>query len=215
MTDHANNSEKSSAALRAPKSPSAILRFLVCGFFVLAADLWLKAYAFANVSGLPIDGEALREFAEKAIPAHKAIPVLPGVLSLQLTVNHGAVFGLGQGGRWVFVAIAVIACAVIARVFWTSRAKDWKLHIALGLVVGGALGNLFDRFNYGVVRDMLLLFPDSHLPNGWTWPGGSTMVYPWIFNFADAALCVGIAAIVIGIVFGKPSAKKPDAARKK
>jgi signal peptidase II len=190
------------AERRAPKSAAAVARFLMLAVLVLAGDLALKWYAFAHVAGTPIDGEALREFGDHAIPPHEGVNIIPSVLELKLTVNHGAVFGIGQGGRWVFVAIAFIACAVIARIFWVSRARDWKLHAALAFVTGGAIGNLYDRFSYGMVRDMLFAFPDVNLPFGWNWPDGSTLVYPWIFNLADAALLVGIVAIVIGMLFG-------------
>jgi len=215
MTAATNPTHTQKPPLRAPKSAAAILRFAVCAVVALAGDLWLKAWAFANVAGVPIDGDMLREHAELVIPPHDATPVIPKLLSLQLTVNHGAVFGLGHGGRWVFVAIAVAACAVIAFVFFTSMAKQWKTHLALGLILGGAIGNLYDRFHYGVVRDMLLLLPETNLPFGWSWSGGNTLVYPWIFNLADAALCVGIAAIVIGIIFGKPQPAKRDPATTK
>ena len=197
-----------STTLRAPKSPKAIVRFAIIVVLALAGDLLLKSYAFEHVAGTPIERERLQEFAEHAIPPHDPVTVVPGVLSLQLTVNHGAVFGIGQGGRWLFVVIAVIACAIIARVFWVSRAKDWPLHAALALITGGALGNLYDRFFFGMVRDMLLLLPETHLPFGWEWPGGSTLAYPWIFNLADAALCVGIGVIIVMMLFGRRQGAK-------
>ena len=191
------------AAIRAPNSAWAIARFLIILAAVLAGDLLLKWYAFETVAGAPIDREALRAFADAAIPPHEPVELVPGVLSLQLTVNHGAVFGIGQGGRWLFVVIAIVACGIIARVLWVSRATDWVLHTALALVAGGALGNLYDRFFFGMVRDMLLLLPETRLPFGWEWPNGGTLVYPWIFNLADVALCVGIGTIVVSMVFGK------------
>jgi signal peptidase II len=187
----------------APKSTKAIVRFAIIVVLAVAGDLLLKWYAFENVAGIPIDREVLRESAGLAIPPHDPVTVVPGVLSLHLTVNHGAVFGIGQGGRWIFVVIAVVACAIIARVFWVSRAKDWLLHAALALITGGALGNLYDRFFFGMVRDMLLLLPETNLPFGWAWPGGSRLAYPWIFNLADAALCVGIGVIVVSMLFGR------------
>lgn len=200
MTHDATASEKPDL-LRAPQSRTAIVRFLIIILVAVAGDLALKSWSFANVAGKPIPAQALRELGEGAIPPHDPLVAVPGVLSLQLTANKGAVFGIGQGGRWVFVLIAVFACAIIARVFWVSRASDWLLHSALGLVTGGALGNLHDRFWYGLVRDMLLLFPETNLPNGWHWPNGSTLVYPWVFNVADAELCVGIGAIIVMMLF--------------
>src|SRR5690606_34234449 len=54
---------------------------------------------------------------------------------------------------------------------------------------------LYDRMTYNAVRDLLWIFPDVHLPFGLSWPeffGGSTQVFPWIFNIADVALNVGV-----------------------
>lgn len=190
-------------APRAPQSTKAIARFALIVALMLFADLLLKWYAFETVTSVPITGEMLREHAELAIPDHDSITLIPGVLSLHLTVNHGVVFGIGQGGRWLFVIIAVVACAIIARVFWVSRANDWVLHTALALITAGALGNLYDRFFFGVVRDMLLLLPGTALPFGWSWPNGSRLVYPWIFNVADVALCVGIVVILACMFLGR------------
>jgi signal peptidase II len=71
------------------------------------------------------------------------------------------------------------------------------LHFGLALILAGALGNLYDRIMYGAVRDMLYLFPGVKLPFGITWPGGNPELYPWIFNIADAALCVGVVLIIL------------------
>jgi len=202
MTDTKDTTE-SAIARRAPQSHQAIVRFALIVVIAFAGDLMLKWYAFANVTGTPISGEMLRELSDNAVPDHDSIVVIPTVLSLHLTVNHGAVFGIGAGGRWLFVVIAVVACAIIGRVFWVSRANDWVLHASLALITGGALGNLYDRFFFGVVRDMLLIFPETELPFGWEWPGGSSLVYPWIFNLADVALCVGIFVIIASMLFSK------------
>ena len=83
----------------------------------------------------------------------------------------------------VFVAVTILAVGVIGRVFWNSSASAWGLHLALGLILGGALGNLYDRLRFNAVRDLLWLFPGSGL-------------WPWIFNVADAALLVGVSTVV-------------------
>jgi signal peptidase II len=68
--------------------------------------------------------------------------------------------------------------------------------VALALLLAGAVGNLYDRITFGVVRDMLWLFPGVKLPFGWTWPGGNDELYPWIFNVADAAMCVALVFLL-------------------
>ena len=80
---------------------------------------------------------------------------------------------------------------------WRSRRDAWLLLVGLALVLGGALGNLYDRVVFGVVRDMLHLFPGVRLPYGWEWPGGGTTLYPWIFNLADVFLLAGVAVITL------------------
>ena len=126
--------------------------------------------------------------------------LIPKVLSLQPNVNSGAVFGIGAGGRVIFIGVALLAVGAILTVFWRSRGASRWFGAALAMVLAGAIGNLYDRIVHGVVRDMLFLFPDVNLPFGWHWPGGSREVYPWIFNIADAALDVGVLLIVVQLI---------------
>ena len=170
--------------------------FAVTAAVLLAADLVVKWQAFERVAGQPV---ALRGGAEgqAAIPAHESVIVVRKLLALHLTANTGAVFGLGKGGRWVFVLFSIVASTVIITVFARSRARSRVLHVVLAMVLAGALGNLYDRLRFGVVRDMVLLFPGVKLPFGWRWPGGAEGLYPWIFNVADICLVAGLCVLVI------------------
>ena len=67
--------------------------------------------------------------------------------------------------------------------------------IGLGLVLGGGLGNLYDRIFIGRVRDFMHMFPDRHLP--FSWPGGSNEWFPWIFNVGDVLLLTGMGLLMI------------------
>jgi signal peptidase II len=180
---------------RAGQHRGALVLFLITTLGVLAADLGLKYAAFRTVTGEPIVLDPQRP--GEPLPYHEGVAVLPGVLELRLTTNTGAVFGLGQGGRWLFVAVSVLAIGIITRIFWRSPADAYGLHLALALILAGALGNLYDRVRYSAVRDMLLLFPDTQLPFGLTWPRGATGLYPWIFNLADAALVIGVLGVLV------------------
>ncbi|MEL7087118.1 MAG: signal peptidase II [Planctomycetota bacterium] len=108
---------------------------------------------------------------------------------------------MGQGNRVFFIVVSLIATGVIGVMFWRSPAKAWGMQLALGLILAGALGNLYDRVVYRAVRDMLHLFPGVQLPFGLTWPGGSgggiSEVWPWIFNPADVALLAGVGLVLI------------------
>jgi signal peptidase II len=70
-------------------------------------------------------------------------------------------------------------------------------HAALGLVLAGALGNLYDRVVYGAVRDMLHMLPGVRLPMGLRWPNGHDEVWPWIFNIADVSLLLGVGVLLL------------------
>ena len=112
------------------------------------------------------------------------IDVIPGFLRLALAENSGAAFGLFRGGGEIIAVFAVIAVGVILLTF---RAVDrWWDIIGLGLVLGGAIGNLVDRvtrgdgFLDGRVTDWIDLW---FIPN---------------FNVADAAISIGVALLLLG-----------------
>jgi signal peptidase II len=184
---------------RAGRSARCVALFVSLIVAVLVADLLLKAWSFDHVAGQSVVfPEELRGSALfDSIPAHEPRVVLPYVLNLRLTLNTGAVFGLGKGGRSFFVLVSLVAVGVIGWVFWHSAARAKIHHAALALILGGALGNLYDRLRFGAVRDMMHLFPEVHLPFGLAWPGGATEVYPWIFNLADVALVVGVLLLFV------------------
>ncbi len=183
----------------ASRSRAALARFLVACVVLLVVDLVSKSVAFEHVAGQPVEIVRDAEGRMEPIPPHGVTVVVPSVLGLHLTVNHGAVFGIGQGKRWVFVGFSLVAAVVLPWIFARTRADQWIVHLALGSVLAGALGNLHDRVVHGGVRDMLHLFPGVHLPFGWSWPGGSTELYPWIFNVADVCLVVGLAILMVAI----------------
>lgn len=186
--------------LNAGRDRRAVMVFFTLAAIMLVIDLVVKHYAFMYVAGQPVMVNAQTVNNPSVIPPHDPVTLVQGVLSLKLTLNHGAVFGLGQGGRFVFIGVTFIALVVIIMMFWRSpRTQRW-LHVGLGLILSGALGNLYDRLMHGAVRDMLYLFPGVRLPFGWSWPGGTTEVYPWIFNVADVCLVIGVGMLFITLL---------------
>ena len=161
--------------------------FLGAAVGITAIDLFTKAWAFARVAPRParFDGETWQ------IPPHEPILLLPGMLGLKLTTNTGAVFGLGEGGQSLFIAVTFGALGLIGYAFWESRRTDWANHLALGLLMAGALGNLYDRLRFGAVRDFLWLVPGTGL-------------WPWIFNVADAALVTGVGLLLVMSLWPEP-----------
>jgi len=168
--------------VRAYRSGGAWLRFLVPAVLGLTADLTLKAWSFPE--GVP---ESAMMGAGRT-PAGFTPPdvIIPSVLRFTTTVNHGAVFGIGQGYVLWFLAFSLLALAIIVWVFVRSYQWQWLVHIALGLITAGALGNLWDRAVFHGVRDMLQFYA--------SW-------YQYIFNLADVLLCIGVPLLMARWLF--------------
>jgi signal peptidase II len=180
----------------AGRSRGAVVLFILVVVVSAAADLGLKSYAFHNVAGQPVVLD-ISDAPYFGVPHHEPTVLIPGVLNLQLTANEGAIFGIGKGNRWIFVLVSIVAVGFVCRVFWLSDAKMKLFHTALALILAGAVGNLYDRYTFAAVRDMLHLFPNSDLPFGLTWPGGASGLYPWVFNLADVLLLAGVLTVVL------------------
>lgn len=168
----------------------------------LTADLGLKAWSFATVAGYPVvldRNQLLTDPDHNPIPYHDGVHVLPwSLLDLQLVVNRGAVFGIGPNKRFFFIVFTIVALAAGLFVFGRfTSAQDRMAHVAIGLILAGGIGNLYDRIVYGVVRDFLHMLPGWHLPFRWTWPGGSPDLFPWVFNLADAMLLAGMGLLML------------------
>ena len=110
------------------------------------------------------------------------IPLLGGWLRLTLTHNVGSAFGLIRSGTIPTAASTLVCVVVLGYVFRGGLARAPGRGMALGLVVGGALGNLLDRIRTGGVVDFIDLQ---------VWP---------VFNLADAAITIGVGLLAIGVV---------------
>lgn len=182
-----------------------------------AADLVTKSLAFARVAPQPVEIQREQVLAtpinqlQSLLPAHAPVVVVEHVLELKLVLNAGAVFGAAQGRRIFFITFTFLALgfALALFAFWTPRA-DYLSHTALGMVVAGGLGNLYDRVRFACVRDFLHPLPTAQLPFGITWPSGDPAVWPYISNVADAVLLLGIGLLMIQIWRNAPA---PEAAQ--
>ncbi len=141
--------------------------------------LWLSAVVV-------LVDQLTKALASNLLRLYEAVPVLPGV-NLTLMHNTGAAFSFlsDEDGwqRWFFAAIAVAVSVML--VLWLKRlspAQRW-LSIAVALVIGGAIGNLWDRFMLGYVVDFIDLYAGR-----WHWPA---------FNVADSAITVGAVMLLI------------------
>ena len=161
--------------------PNAASRFGRLGWLVL------------SVLVLVID-QASKAHFEGSLEMFQQIVVIPDYFSWTLAYNTGAAFSfLADGGgwqRWLFALIAVVVSAVL--VVWLKRLgrnETW-LAVALALVLGGALGNLYDRIALGHVIDFILV----HWQNRWYFPA---------FNFADSAISVGAVMLALDMFKSK------------
>lgn len=170
--------------------------------FGLVTDLVSKWAAFRYIAEVPavIDRADVlgADRLSSLLPPHDPIVVLPSVLHLTLVLNPGAVFGIGAGQRWLFVGFTVIAIFFSLWIFlrWTTPRDRWA-HAAIGLLLSGGIGNLYDRLVFGCVRDFLHPLPGVELPFGIAWPSGSREVWPYVSNIADLWLIVGIAVLLV------------------
>jgi lipoprotein signal peptidase len=96
----------------------------------LTLDLWSKHWAFTHL---------------EAGPSSAGVAIIPQVMSFRRSINAGALFGLGKGLTPVFIAASVVALLFVFFLFIHSGRDRRSLHLALGLVLAGALGNLYDR----------------------------------------------------------------------
>jgi signal peptidase II len=129
-----------------------------------------------------------------------AVKVTP-FFDLVLAWNIGISFGWLQSDSPVaqFALMGVKVIAVVALAIWMARSQTRLATVALGLIIGGAIGNGIDRLAYGAVVDFALLHLDI---------GGTT--YNWyVFNLADVAIVAGVAALLYDSFLGVPAAKAP------
>jgi signal peptidase II len=162
-----------------PPPPQPRTRVLLLGgiaALVLAADVLTKVAAVARLEGVG------------------PVKLLGGAVYLVLVRNPGAAFSLATGYTWVLSLVAVAVVVVIVRIARRLRSTGWA--IALGLVLGGALGNLTDRIFrepgplQGHVVDVVSLFA----PDGSVWP---------VFNLADSSIVTGGVLLVLLALTGR------------
>lgn len=187
-------------------SPRAWALLLIATFVLLAVDLVSKELAFRFIADAPVRIDRQEVLAGngplyRLIPSHDPVVVIPRVLEFTLVLNPGAVFGLGAGQRFTFIAFTLGALLFALWMFkaWTGP-RDRAAHLGLALLISGGLGNLYDRVLYACVRDFIHPLPHVLLPFGWSYPWsravGGREVWPYVSNLADLFLIIGIGMLV-------------------
>jgi len=129
-----------------------------------------------------------------------SIALLP-FLDLVLTWNTGISYGLfpqeGPLGQWALLALKAIAAVLLW--VWLARASSRLTAVALGLIIGGAVGNAIDRLAYGAVADFVLLHVTT-----------ASFNFKWyVFNIADAAIVAGVVGLLYETLAPRGAAKAP------
>ena len=158
---------------------SARAFYLLIAFIVVLLDRWTK------------------RMAAQRIPLYSHIQVIPGFFRLTHTENTGAAFSLfaDSNAHWktaMLIVFSVIALMVVSVLLWKNNHAHVATGIGLSLIMGGAVGNLWDRLARGRVVDFLLFYVKRY-----QWP---------VFNLADSAIVVGAGLLVLEILFHKSSA---------
>jgi len=144
-----------------------IFRVLSISSFVLIVDRLTKYILLKNLS----EGQS--------------VGVVPGIFHITLVLNSGAAFGLFKGRSLFFTISAALVMIFICFYIWRGGCKDLLTLTALGLILGGAAGNLIDRVLFGYIIDFL----DFRI-----WP---------VFNIADTSITIGAFILAIRIMFNK------------
>ncbi len=146
------------------------IHYLVISLVVLVLDVWTKWLVATHIS------------------LHETISLVPNLFEIVHVRNTGAAFGIGANSDSQLVplllnagALAVFFVVVVYAI--RTAVTDRVLQVGLHLILGGAIGNLFDRFRLGYVVDFLDVYIRDH-----HWPA---------FNVADSAICIGIALLFL------------------
>jgi signal peptidase II len=154
-----------------PRRPflSGYLSLVAIFGLVFFLDQWTKSWVRDNLAF----GESIRP-----------LEWLPPEVRILHWRNSGAAFGFFQEGAGIFTILAVVVALLIIYYFPRIERGDWALRVAMGLQLGGALGNLIDRLQHGYVTDFI-----------------SVAQFP-VFNVADTSITVGVIVLLLGIWFG-------------
>jgi signal peptidase II len=114
------------------------------------------------------------------------IQVLDPWFNLTMVWNRGVSFGLFQAGSWwqIGILIAVSLGVSLMLAVWMMQAERGLQAVSFGMIIGGAIGNVIDRFAYGAVADFLDF---------------SGLYFPYVFNVADAAISLGVALLILDL----------------
>ena len=150
---------------------------------VLGCDFLLLIY-IAIIVILPILAQCIRTVIESNVKPQGFVTVIPGLFSLTYSENRGVAFGLFQDGTIIFAITTSIVIILFAVLLIKNYKKSKLFATAAALIIGGGLGNLFERVFMGYVTDYL-----------------SLSFFPPICNFADYCITAGTICLIVYLLF--------------
>lgn len=174
----------------------AIILYMAVAGGVLASDLWTKDSVFRYLCCEVTKDE---QRGEPNVTDSHPKPIIRGWLDLEAVVNTGAFNGWFKDHPTLLTVVSVVAVVAISLIVAFPGRASALLPIALGMLAGGALGNLYDRVNFLGVRDFIKVYRGD-----WVWPN---------FNLADSAICVGVGMLFLReLILWRRSKATPAAA---
>jgi len=154
----------------------------------------MRKYHFLIAAFVLLLDRASKWAIAKNLSLHDSLQVIPGFFRITHVENTGAAFGLfaDSPSQWkigVLVTFSLVALVIVATMLWRNSHSMSSTGVGLSLILGGAVGNLWDRLLNGRVVDFLLFYVGQY-----QWPA---------FNVADSAIVVGASLLVVEIIFAK------------
>lgn len=128
----------------------------------------------------------------------ESVPWLGDTVRLTYILNAGGAFGISIGSNMVYLVVSLVVIVAVIYLVWSKIGSNKLIDFSLVAVIGGAVGNLVDRFRFGAVVDFL----DVDIPN-LDFIGIQMHRWP-VFNVADAAVTIGMILIIFALLFTKP-----------
>ena len=162
-----------------------------------------NVFFLALIAALVVLDQVTKRLVADSVRLYSSRVVIPGFFNITRVHNNGAIFGMFSEATShallvILTAASLVALALVIYYFIKTPAADWKIKLALSLILAGALGNFVDRLFRGYVVDFL----DFYVKR-WHWP---------FFNLADSSITVGAFLLVIFFVFRKPTCSRSSSA---
>lgn len=152
--------------------------------------VWLTMFAVLVIDRL------LKIYIQGHFFPGQSLAVIPNVFHITYVLNPGAAFGLMAGQTWLLITTAVIVILGVLYAQWKLVQPPILLRLTLGMIAGGALGNLYDRVKWGLVVDYL-----------------DFKVWPFVFNFADSMIVIGVGLLLLTLYWKEHGETAKDEAK--